>query len=97
MSDDRLAAFRRGKYLSLESFRADGSAVATPVWFVLDEDRLFCRSDAESFKVKRIRRNPPVTVAPCGLRGKVKGTKVAARVEPLRASNDSPPPAPPAA
>ena len=26
----------RGKYLSLTSFRRDGSGVATPVWFVSD-------------------------------------------------------------
>jgi hypothetical protein len=25
-----------GKYLSLTSFRRDGTAVATPVWFVVD-------------------------------------------------------------
>ena len=59
-----------GKYMSLTSFRRDGSPVATPVWFVPDDGRLLVITDAESFKVKRIRRNPAVTVAACTMRGR---------------------------
>src|SRR5918993_351000 len=47
-----------GRYLSLTSFRRDGTGVATPVWFVEDGGRLLVETDAGSYKVRRIRRDP---------------------------------------
>jgi len=76
-----LARLRGRKHISLETFRQDGSGVATPVWFVIDDGRLFCRSSPETHKVRRMRRNPAVTIAPCTFRGRVKGDRIAARVE----------------
>jgi hypothetical protein len=35
--------------------------VATPVWFVARDGRLLVITDENSFKAKRIRRNPAVT------------------------------------
>lgn len=61
------------RYASLTTFRKDGRAVATPVWFATDNDRILVVTGAESGKVKRIRRNPHVTVAPCDRTGKVTG------------------------
>jgi uncharacterized protein len=61
-----------GKYLSITSYRRDGSGVSTPVWFVTEGDRLLVMTDARSGKVKRIRRNPYVTIASCSSRGKLK-------------------------
>jgi len=72
-----------GKYLSLTTFKRDGTAVATPVWFVVDNGRLLVVTDAESFKIKRIRRNPSVTVARCSARGRVQGEPVPGRAEML--------------
>jgi hypothetical protein len=63
MAAPRVGARFHGKYLSLTSFKRDGTGVATPVWFVADGERLLISTDAQSFKVKRIRRNPRVTVA----------------------------------
>jgi uncharacterized protein len=60
-----------GKYLSITSFKRDGSGVATPVWFVQEDGRLLIHTDANSGKVKRIRRNPHVTVAPCTATGRL--------------------------
>ena len=57
-----------GKYLSLTSFRRDGTGVATPVWFVEADGRLLVETDASSYKVRRIRRDPQVTIAPCTAR-----------------------------
>jgi len=51
------------------SYRRSGEPVATPVWFALDGERLVFESDADSAKVKRIRRDPRVRVAPCTIRG----------------------------
>jgi PPOX class probable F420-dependent enzyme len=68
------AALRGAKYALLVSYRRSGEAVPTPVWFGLDEEgRLFVRSVADSGKVKRIRANPSVLVAPASQRGKPTG------------------------
>jgi len=65
-----------GKYLSLTSFRRDGSGVATPVWFVADNGQLVVQTDADSYKVKRIRRDPHVRIAVCDARGRLRGEAV---------------------
>ena len=72
---DELAA---GKYLLISTFRRDGRAVATPVWFARDGDDLVAWTTADSGKVKRIRRDGRVTVAPCTARGKPLGDSVPA-------------------
>ncbi len=70
-----------GKYLSLTTYRQDGSPVATPVWFVEEGGRLFVITDAGSHKAKRLRRNPAVSVAACNARGDLRGEPVAGRAE----------------
>jgi PPOX class probable F420-dependent enzyme len=70
-----------GKYLSVTSFRRDGTPVATPVWFVEEEGRLLVETDADSFKVRRIRRNPTVLVAPCSATGRRRGKQRKAHAE----------------
>ena len=65
-----------GKYLSLTSYRADGSGVATPVWFVEVDGRLLVDTGGDSYKVTRIRRDPRVTVALCSARGRVHSPSV---------------------
>jgi uncharacterized protein len=70
-----------GKYLSLTSLRRDGTGVATPVWFVEAGGRLLVETDAASYKVRRIRRDPRVTIAPCTATGRLRGTQVPAWAE----------------
>jgi PPOX class probable F420-dependent enzyme len=70
-----------GKYLSITSYRRDGTGVATPVWFVRDGARILVETDAKSYKAKRIRREPLVSIATCTARGKLRSAKVAARAE----------------
>ena len=67
-----------GKYLSITSYRQDGTAVATPVWFVQQDGRMLVETDAASGKVRRIRRNPAVQVAICNGRGRLRGRPVPA-------------------
>ena len=62
-----------GKYLSLTSFTRDGTGVATPVWFVSDNGHLLVETEADSYKVKRIRRDPHVRIALCDARGRLRG------------------------
>ncbi len=73
---------RRHKYCLLTSYRASGKAVATPVWFGVDGERIYIRSGAGDGKVKRIRRDPQVLIAPCTARGRPTGTpmRAAARI-----------------
>ena len=60
-------------YISLESFKRNGDGVKTPVWFVRHDEVLYVYTEADSWKVKRIRNNPRVRVAACTVRGQVKG------------------------
>lgn len=61
------------KYLLLESERADGTRVGTPMWFAVVDDTIFLRTEADSPKVRRISRRPIVKVAACTIRGKPRG------------------------
>jgi uncharacterized protein len=69
----------RGRYLSITSYRRDGTGVATPVWFVQEDGLLLAQTDPASGKAKRIRRNPRVTVAVCSASGRLRGTPVTGR------------------
>ncbi len=76
---DALAQFARAKYISLESFRKTGAGVRTPVWFAADPqaaDLFYIYSEADAGKVKRIRNNGHVRVAPCDIRGNLRGAWV---------------------
>jgi len=78
MSNDNLVQFANRRYLNLESYRKNGQGVRTPLWFVEDDGALYFYTVAHSYKVKRIRNNPRVRVAPCDMRGNLKGDWVAA-------------------
>lgn len=64
------------KYVLLTTFKKDGTPVGTPLWAALDGNELVVWTEANSWKVKRIRRNPTVTLQPCDLRGKPSGEVV---------------------
>ncbi|MGZ4788854.1 MAG: PPOX class F420-dependent oxidoreductase [Terriglobales bacterium] len=68
-----LAQFDGQKYICLETFKKNGEGVKTPVWFVLHNGAFYVYTEADSWKVKRIRNNPRVRIAPCDMRGNVKG------------------------
>jgi PPOX class probable F420-dependent enzyme len=70
-----------GKYLSLTTYRRDGSPVSTPVWFVEESGRLFVTTAGDSCKAKRLRRNPAAMVSPCTARGVPTGDTIPAEVE----------------
>jgi PPOX class probable F420-dependent enzyme len=61
------------KYCLLTTFRKSGEPVPTPVWFGLADGKAYFRTEAAVGKVKRIRNNPRVRVAPCTLRGRPLG------------------------
>jgi PPOX class probable F420-dependent enzyme len=86
MSSEKLSQFAGQKYLNLETYRKNGNAVATPVWFAEDAGVLYIYSLANAGKVKRIRNNPRVRVMPCDVRGKPKGEWVEAHARILDAA-----------
>src|SRR5580704_11877202 len=53
------------KYISLTTFRKSGAAVATPVWFGEQDDKLYVMTRSDSGKYKRIRNNPSRRLATC--------------------------------
>jgi PPOX class probable F420-dependent enzyme len=60
------------KYVSLATFRKDGREVRTPVWLVGEGSEYYVFSESKAGKVKRIRNNGEVSIAPCDLRGNLK-------------------------
>ncbi|HWX43484.1 MAG TPA: PPOX class F420-dependent oxidoreductase, partial [Blastocatellia bacterium] len=77
MSDDKLAALAHEKYINLETYRKDGTPILTPVWFVQQGGNVYVYSLANAGKVKRIRRTSMVRIAPCDMRGTLKGDWIA--------------------
>ncbi|MBT2405322.1 MULTISPECIES: PPOX class F420-dependent oxidoreductase [unclassified Streptomyces] len=61
----------KARYVSLTTFRKDGTPVATPVWAVAEGGELYVWTRSDSWKVKRIRNNGRVTVTACDARGRV--------------------------
>jgi len=61
------------QYASLTTFRRNGTAVPTPIWFAIYEPTgtMYIETDATSGKVKRIRHTQQVTLAQCTANGKV--------------------------
>ena len=62
-------------YLSLTTFRKDGSPVATPVWASQEGDHLYVWTEADAGKIKRLRNNGAVQLAPCDSRGGLQGAQ----------------------
>jgi PPOX class probable F420-dependent enzyme len=73
MSNPKLRSFEQQAYLNLKTFRKTGAGVPTPVWFAEDQGVLYVRTIDGSGKVKRIRNNGSVQVAPCDARGGLLG------------------------
>ena len=57
------------QYVSLRSYRKNGSAADTPVWIAPLDGKLMVFTLDDSYKVKRIARNPAVQLARCDARG----------------------------
>jgi PPOX class probable F420-dependent enzyme len=83
------AAFRDHKYISLETFKKNGEGVKTPVWFAADPAsdlagdgaRLYIYTIGNTGKVKRVRNNGHVKIAPCTIKGVALGEFVDANAE----------------
>ena len=66
----------RSKYLLLTTFTKDGRPKPTAVWGAPAGDKLLIITDDGSWKTKRIRNTPRVTIQKSGSLGKPKGEPV---------------------
>jgi PPOX class probable F420-dependent enzyme len=85
MSTNRLTPFAHEKYLNLETYRKIGTPVVTPVWFAEAHGTLYIYSLADAGKVKRIRQNSKIRIAPCDAHGHPKGAWLEAKARLLDA------------
>lgn len=61
------------RYLNLATFRKNGTAVNTPVWFAADNGNYYVFSASSAGKIKRLRNSPAARIAPCDVRGVLLG------------------------
>jgi PPOX class probable F420-dependent enzyme len=59
------------RYVSLTTYKRDGTGVASPVWITGDAGHLALMTGSDSWKAKRLARNPAVQVEVCDARGRV--------------------------
>ena len=74
-----LTSIARQSTALLTTFKRDGSPVATAVHLAPHGERAVFRTWDKTWKWKRLRRNPSVTVAPCTIVGNPTGPAIAAR------------------
>jgi PPOX class probable F420-dependent enzyme len=64
------ADLAKAQYILLTTFTKDGRPKPVPIWAAADGDRLLVITEEKSWKVKRIRNTPRVTLATCTMRGR---------------------------
>ena len=79
----------KAKFISLETYKRNGEAVRTPVWFVEENGLIYFHSPAKSWKVKRLQRNPLIRLAPCTRLGKVEGDWLKGKVTRIDGEEDT--------
>ncbi|HAD05861.1 MAG TPA: PPOX class F420-dependent oxidoreductase [Anaerolineaceae bacterium] len=84
MSNHQVEWLENGQFINLTTFRKNGQAIATPVWFVWHEERLYVFTQEQSGKAKRIRANGRALIAPSDVRGNPLGEFISARGRVLR-------------
>jgi PPOX class probable F420-dependent enzyme len=83
LADARLASvtptfadLAKAQYILLTTFTKDGRPKPVPLWAAADGERLLVITQESSWKVKRIRNTPRVTLAVCDMRGRPKSEAV---------------------
>jgi PPOX class probable F420-dependent enzyme len=79
VDDTALARLDRESYINLATFRRNGRAVETPVWFAARNGMLYVFSEAKAGKMKRLRNDSRLRLAPCNVRGTVHGDWIEGR------------------
>jgi PPOX class probable F420-dependent enzyme len=71
------------KTVLLTTYRRDGTGVGTPVHIAVDGERAFVRTWDTTWKLKRIRNNPEVQIAPSTVGGRPTGPAIRVRARVL--------------
>lgn len=82
------ADIAESQYILLTTFTKDGRPKPTPIWAAPDGDRLLVITEEDSWKVKRIRNTPRVTLAACDIKGNPKTEAVEATAAILHKSQN---------
>ena len=69
------------KCISVETYRKNNQPVQTPVWFVIKDNLIYVVTRDQTGKVKRLRNNQQVKIAPCNFKGKIKGQWISGTAE----------------
>ncbi|MBX8688247.1 PPOX class F420-dependent oxidoreductase [Mycobacterium sp. 20091114027_K0903767] len=72
-TDTTLETLGRSHYALLRSYRRDGSAVDTPIWFVLDGRSALFRTKIGP-KTRRLTNRPDVELVVCDYKGRITGS-----------------------
>lgn len=78
-ASELFAALHDQQFANLTTFRKSGAPVATPVWFALNNGKVYVMTAASTGKIKRIRNDPRVQLAPSDRRGQQLGPPVDAQ------------------
>ena len=73
MSSSMITPFLDEKYLNLETYKKDGHAVRTPVWFVIDNGTIYVTTPSATGKVKRLTNSKNIRIVPSNMKGIPKG------------------------
>ena len=76
MTAPTAAALGDGQYLSLTTYKKDGTAVPTAVWVCRDGETIYAMTQSNAWKAKRIAVNGEVLVASCDAKGTLKTEQV---------------------
>lgn len=64
------------QFINLTTFRKNGNAILTPVWFAEKDGKFYITTNADAGKAERIRNNGHVKFAPCDARGEIHGEEL---------------------
>ena len=70
---DGLRALDTASFSRLTTFKKNGTGVPVPIWHAVGGDKIYMFTEAGSWKVKRLRRNPRIEITTCNWRGVTDG------------------------
>ena len=83
----RIEDLRGRNYCVLVTYRKNGAAIPSPLWFGIGNAKIYVHTGG--VKLKRIERNPNVLVAPCTFRGRPLGPPIKATARLLSSGKEN--------
>jgi hypothetical protein len=77
-TDNPFAYLSPNEFVLLTTFRKSGVGVPTAMWFAHEQGKLYMVTGRTTGKIKRIRNNGRVLLAPCDLMGNMFGPQIEA-------------------